>query len=504
MLYKNRPIPTLIEYKNIFQDVNFEDKRKLLEKNKEIGKKNEEIKQITYIIQNEHKIEGIIEILLKEFNFSREEIEKNISFYDAIFNLSREIVFNKIKFFIELLGSKENFLSAMRVGTPLERLETIKFFNNKEFLGIMSYKKEQIFEDKLISLSVVLSISRDEAAKIFVSDSRYIYCSSQTTKKIINQWCSILNISPMQLGTILKNQPCFLSRSESHLQNFIKSLKNSFTLSTEEAVKVIISYPNIVNAPLYSIDYILSNANKNISPIVSKKPWLYKIHEVILECHKGYDYGDYKTILKFFEHIEHTIGEIVDVQFKSFNPLVRDGVRNINKVPYTTLIVKKHGFDNQYCFVSFGSGYKTCNRYGNSLEEQVLRSVFGERYKKRTFVEFIVDAPSRDSEEYETMLWCVFAMSSTGNITPCDCALKNETSIVVEELKSHFEKFECDDISCIFRTLSVIPTSEIKEYRNKYKKQFYKEFEDGDFENLDDFDDDFECEDYELEEEFEE
>lgn len=95
-------------------------------------------------------------------------------------------------------------------------------------------------------------------------------------------------------------------------------------------------------------------------------------------------------------------------------------------------------------------------------------------------------------------------MSSTGNITPCDCALKNETSIVVEELKSHFEKFECDDISCIFRTLSVIPTSEIKEYRNKYKKQFYKEFEDGDFENLDDFDDDFECEDYELEEEFEE
>ena len=127
--------------------------------------------------------------------------------------------------------------------------------------------------------------------------------------------------------------------------------------------------------------------------------------------------------------------------------------------------------------------------------------MFGEKYKKRTFAEFIVDAPQRDSEDYENVLWRVFAMSSTGNTIPCDCALKNDTSIVVEELESHFEKFEHDDISCIFRTLDIIPTSEIEKYRNKYKKQFLKGFEDSDFKDLDDFDDDYEDEEFVFEEE---
>lgn len=500
LLYRNRSIPALIKYEDIFHANSFEEKKNLLEKNKEIGKKNEEIKQIIYIIQNEHKIEKIVEILLKEFNFSREEIENNISFYDAIFNLSREIAFTKTKFFIELLGSKENFLSAMRVGTPFENLETIKLCDNKSFLGIMSYKKEQSFEDKLISLSAILSISRDDAAKIFVSNWRYIYNSSQTTREIIIQWCSVLGITPERLGETLKNTPCFLTYSRKDLIHTKDGLEKAFSLSTEEAINVILSRPDIVSAPLYSADEILSKANGQFSFIVSKKPWLYKIYEGILGCHRGYNYGDYETILKFFEHVENTIGEIVDVQFKSFNPRVKDGVRNINKVPYTTLIVKKHGFDNQYCFVSFGSGYKTCNRYGNSPEERLLRSVFGERYKKRTFAEFIVDAPPLDSEEYETILWRVFAMSSTGNITPCDCALANETSIVVEEPESHFEKFEYNDISCIFRTLDVIPTVEIEKYRNKYKKQFPKKF-DNDFEELNAFDDNYEDEEYVFEEE---
>ena len=456
-----------------------------------------------------------IQCLIETFHFSREEIKNNSGLCNAVCHFSCEELLDNTKFFMDLLCSKENFFSAM--SPSFNSFYSYKFDYSKEFLGIMSYKRKHIFIDKLNSLSNILSLTQEETAKIFVSDWSYIYHSSQTTRKIITRWSSTLNITTKQLGNILKKHPCFLAYSNTQLEEFIQNLKESFSISEKEAINIILSRPNIVTAPIYSVADILSDANEDFSLTVLKKPWLYQIHEGILKHHKGYDYGNYDAILKFFEHIENTIGEIVDVEFENLNPRIRDGERNIHfnsksfnsrvkdktrnkiKTTYTILIVKKRHTENDYCFVSFGSGYNTCNRYYDP-DKRLLRAIYGEQYKQQGLAEFIVDAPPIDSKEYREMLWFVFLMASTGNIIPCDCALKNGKSIVVDKLESHFGKFEYDDISCIFRTLNVIPTSEIEKYRNKYKKHFPQKFDD-DFEDLNDFDDDYEEKEYVFEEE---
>ena len=70
------------------------------------------------MIQNEERIERIRGVLRDVFFFSDEEIENNISIYDALFSLSASEAKEKIEYFLDLFETRENFLMALRVGAP--------------------------------------------------------------------------------------------------------------------------------------------------------------------------------------------------------------------------------------------------------------------------------------------------------------------------------------------------------------------------------------------------
>ena len=506
-LYRGKPLPSLLEYEKIPFYSESDEYKATIERNREISKKNAEIKEIIYILENEHKIANIIQNLAETFDFSRQDIEENIGFYDVLFNLSWNEISDRVTFFIELLGSKENFFSAMRIGTPNMRVDEFGDLPGKGFWGIMYYKKIHIFEDKLNSLADTLSLSKNVAAKIFVSNVRYLYNSAKATEEIINQWSLILNVTNKQLGQALEKHPCYLSYGKnSQLKDLIQHFMCCFSISREEAVKVIMCRPDIVNAPLSLIKEALKEENKFLPEIVSQKSWLYLVYYVANVLNRGYDYGNYETILKFLEHIEEKIGSIVDVEYGNMNPRIREGTRWTKKITYCALVVKKMGNENEYCFVSLGSGYQTYqnSRQPQTAEERMLRAIFGE--KSISLAEFIVDIPSLYGEDYDSILDRLIIMSSTGNITPCECALKDGTSIVVENLiESQYENFEHNSVSCIFKTLNVVQTSQVEEYKKKYAPQPTKNNSDDEYdEDFDDllFDDEYtyEC-DLEFEEE---
>ena len=501
-LYRGKPLPSLFEYEYIPFHSDKDEIKATKERNLEIAKKNAEIKEIIYILENEHKIANIIQNLAETFGFSRKDIEENIGFYDALFILPWSEICDRVTFFIELLGSKENFFSAMRIGTPNMRVDEFGDLPGKVFLGIMHYKRIHLFKDKLNSLADTLSLSKNVAAKIFVSNYRYLYNSAEVTEKIINQWSSILNVTNKQLGQALEKHPCYLSYGKnSQLKDLIQHFMRCFSISREDAVKIIMCRPDVVNAPLWSIKEALQEEKEFLPAVVSKKSWLYPIYYIVNVLYGGYDYGNYETVLKFLEHIENKIGSIVDVEYGNMSPRIREGTRWTRKITYCVLVVKKMNSENEYCFVSLGSGYRTYqnSREPPTVEERLLRTIFGE--KSISLTEIIVDISSLYGEDYNRNLDRLIIMSATGNITPCDCALKDGTSIVVEDLiENQYENFEHDNISCLFRTLDVIPTSEIEKYRNKYKKQLPTWLDDVDFESLDDFDEEYEFEDYEFEE----
>ena len=471
-LYRGKPLPSLFEYESISFNSKTDEVKAVGGKNREISKKNAEIEEIIYILENEHKIANIIQNLAETFGFSRQDIEENIGFYDPLFTLPWSEIYDKVTFFIELLGSKENFFSAMRVGTPNMRVDEFGYLSSKGFWGIMHYKKMHIFEDKLNSLADTLSLPKNVAVKIFVSNCRYLYNSAKATKEIINQWSLLLDVTNKQLGQALAKHPCYLSYGENYqLKDLIQHFMCCFSISREDAVKIIMCRPDIVNAPLGIIKEALKEENEFLPEVVSEKSWLYIVYYIANFLNGGYDYGNYETVLKFIEHIEEKIGSIVDVEYGSMNPCVREGTRWTGKITYCALVVKKKGSENEYCFVSLGSGYQTYqnSRKPQTAEARLLRAIFGE--KPSPLAEFIVDIPSLYGEDYDRILDRLIIMSATGNITPCDCALNDGTSIVVEDLiENQYENFEYDDISCIFRTLDVIPTGEIEKYRNKYKK----------------------------------
>ena len=486
-LYRGKPLPILFEYENIPSHSERNEIKAIMERNREIAKKNAEIHEIIYILENEHKIANIIQNLEEVFDFSREDIEENISFYDTLFNLPWNEIYDKVTFFIELLGSKENFFSAMCIGTPNARVDEIDYFPGK--WGIMHYKRIHIFKDKLDSLANILSLSKNAAAKIFVSNFRYLYNSVQVTEEIINQWSSILNVTNKQLGQALEKHPCYLCYGKnSKLNDLIQHFMCCFSVSREDAVKIIMCRPDIVDAPLYSIKKALEEEKSHLPAIVSQKSWLYPLYYVANVLNRGYDYGNYETVLKFLEHIERKIGSIVDVEYGTMNPYIKEGARWTREIAYCVLVVKKMNSVNEYCFVSLGSGYQTCqnSRDPQTAEERLLRAIFKD--ESISLTEFIVDIPSLYSEDYDRILDRLIIMSSTGNITPCECALKNGTSIVVEDLmENQYEKFEHDSVSCIFKTLNVIQTSQVEEYKKKYAPQPTQSYS-GD-ENNEDFDD---------------
>ena len=469
-LYRGKPLPSLFEYESIPFHSETDEIKSIRERNHEIAKKNEEIEEIIYILENEHKIANIIQNLAETFGFSRQDIKENIGFYDPLFTLPWSEIYDKVTFFIELLGSKENFFSAMRVGTPNTRVDELNDLYGKGFLGIMHYKRIHLFKDKLDSLADTLSLPKNVAAKILVSNCGYLYNSAQTTKEIINQWSLLLDVTNKQLGQALAKHPCYLSYGKnSKLKDLIQHFMCCFSISREDAVKIIMCRPDIVNEPVCSIKEALKEEKELLPAIVSQKPWLYLVYCIVNVINRGYDYGNYETVLKFLEHIENKIGSIVDVEYGNMNPCIREGTRWTKKITYCVLVVKKMNSENEYCFVSLGSGYQTYQNSSKSqtAEEQLLRAIFGE--KSISLAEFIVDISSLYGEDYNRNLDRLIIMSATGNITPCDCALEDGTSIVVEDLiENQYENFEYDDISCIFRTLDVIPTSKIEKYRNKY------------------------------------
>ena len=469
-LYRGKPLPSLFEYESIPFHSEMDEIKATRERNHEISKKNAEIEEIIYILENEHKIANIIQNLAETFGFSRQDIEENIGFYDPLFTLPWSEIYDKVTFFIELLGSKENFFSAMRVGTPNMRLDKFSDLSGKGFLGIMHYKRIHLFKDKLDSLADTLSLPKNVAVKIFVSNCGYLYNSAQTTKEIINQWSLLLDVTNKQLGQALAKHPCYLSYGKnSKLKDLIQDFMRCFSISREDAVKIIMCRPDVVNAPVCSIKEALKEEKELLPAIVSQKPWLYLVYYIVTVLNRGYDYGNYETVLKFLEHIENKIGSIVDVEYGNMNPCIREGTRWTEKITYCVLVVKKMNSENEYCFVSLGSGYQTYQNSSKSqtAEERLLMAIFGE--KSIPLAEFIVDISSLYGEDYNRNLDRLIIMSATGNITPCDCALNDGTSIVVEDLiENQYENFAYDDISCIFRTLDVIPTSEIEKYRNKY------------------------------------
>ena len=307
-LYRGKSPPSLLEYENIPFRSGTDEIKAARERNREIYKKNTEIKEIIYILENEHKIANIIQNLAEAFDFSRQDIEENIGFYDVLFNLSWNEISDRVTFFIELLGSKENFFSAMRIGTPNMRVDKFGDLPGKGFWGIMYYKKIHIFEDKLNSLADTLSLSKNVAAKIFVSNVRYLYNSAKATAEIINQWSLILNVTNKQLGQALEKHPCYLSYGKnSQLKDLIQHFMCCFSISREDAVKTIMCRPDIVNAPLCLIKEALKEENEFLPEIVSQKSWLYLVYYVANVLNGGYDYGNYETVLKFIEHIEKNV-----------------------------------------------------------------------------------------------------------------------------------------------------------------------------------------------------
>lgn len=163
-LYRGKPLSSLFEYESIPFHSETDEIKAIRERNREIAKKNAEIEEIIYILENEHKIANIIQNLEETFGFSRKDIEENIGFYDPLFTLPWSEIYDKVTFFIELLGSKENFFSAMRIGTPNTRVDELSDLYGKGFLGIMHYKRIHLFKDKLDSLADTLSLPKNVAA----------------------------------------------------------------------------------------------------------------------------------------------------------------------------------------------------------------------------------------------------------------------------------------------------------------------------------------------------
>ena len=260
----------------------------------DIIKRSREIAQIHFVLKNREKIEHMLFFLTTKFGFSVSELKASVSFYDALFALPESEAEWKVNYFLRLFGSHEIFLKAMRAGATLYPLEG----RGKEFLGIMSYKRLEIFEEKLSSFSSELELPMECSASIFASQSWYMYCSAKTLKSQLEERCEFFSVPKGKIGQILISYPWFLACTKSFLEYNKQTLQYSFLLSEKEAKMVILKYPNILIDPHKTLlSTIAPERSAGIPAIIVQKPWLYTLYKVVRYCCGDYGYGSYETVL---------------------------------------------------------------------------------------------------------------------------------------------------------------------------------------------------------------
>lgn len=456
--YSNKSVPELIEYPPYPQSREIDEYKIYRNKVRDISKQNDNISRIRYIIQNNEKIEAVIEYLDITFKISKSQIRQNISFYDRIFQLSLDKVREKVTNYIELFGSKELFLEAMFTGTPLQEITRCR-----GFCGIMNYKN---IGEKLTAFANELELSRLDASKIFVYHSTYMYCSPQTLSKSLEYLCNDLSVSKKELGPILMKCPSLIynanrSVRSSEIKVAINRLNEVFFLSKDEALKVLRYYPQIAKCFWQSICELAEENDENVPEILRKKHWLNNIYD-IAQYYNGYDYGTYNEVLYYFEHLEKHFGKIVNVYFRNMQPLTKELKQGSDEVLYTVILIQRKDNPGSYLFVSFGFGYKT----KNNAENRLLSSIF----KVKFFTELLNVAPTPETSEYHTMLDNIFQMCATGDGGDgCSYDLDNGNSLVIDELND--DKLSQVDTNGFvkgiidFKTMRVIPTKEIKTHK---------------------------------------
>lgn len=459
-LYRNRP-PEYVQCNIPDPKVSFCNFKKEMEEFRRNIQKNQEIGEIIYMIQNEERIERIRGVLRDVFFFSDEEIENNISIYDALFSLSASEAKEKIEYFLDLFETRENFLMALRVGAPCTPdFEEERWLScGKAFLGIMAYKRLHIFRDKLQVLIDTLEMPKKDAATLFVSSSFCMYHSAKVIYTTIDKLCQLLHTNPRFLGGALKKCPALFLEKESDIEDVIQSLKKVYSLQEDEAATLVLRNPEIISNPCSFIESEAKRPENELPRIIREYPWLYRISEVIVKYYDGYGYGDYKSIVNFIRQLQELFGKIVDVQFRCMNPMTKEGVRDEGTLLYTVLILQVPNDEDSHCFISLGSGLGTYQYVSKCTPEtKFLYSVFGGWPR----AEFYVKAPSRNSEEYSEMLDIVFLMAATGNTAGCALDLTNGKSAVVEEFDIEVAKhIKMTGIDFFLHTIVVMPTEDI-------------------------------------------
>ena len=427
-----------------------------------------------------------IKLMVDTFGFTELEIKENVSVYDELFKLSNEEVLDRVGYFLELFGSKEHFLTAMSVGTPTIDPD-IMWVN---FRGIMSYKRKNIFADKIDALMETLSLSKDEAVGMLVKNYWYMYSSAKVLRARMQEESELFGISTEEYGRfLLEHKKLFPNKKD--LERRLNSLMAEYKISREDASRVMYKHPEVIKNPGAFFDNIDPKVMGDLPDEILQKPWRHRLDALVIEYSRCYKYESEENILLFLDFVEREIGRIVKIGYEELNPRIREGFRGKNKIIYT-VITAENSFGERY-FISLGSGYGTY--IPMTPEERLMRAIFGEKPDlMRT--EFIVKAPPVNTQEYRDMQWYMFLMCSTGNHIPCVCELNNGKSIVVEALSEELTIALGNGISCSFKTIDVIPTEKKDEYIERHTPVVEKadpdaldedDYEDPDF-DFDDFD----------------
>ena len=313
----------------------------------------------TYLFKD-RQIKEILLFISKKFSVDIPFL-KSIFLPDSnIFNLSKEEIVDRFKYYINLFGNKEIFFKIIKQ----ETIYQAGFYSVKT--GLFSWEDKKEATNQLENIAKLFNLTKKQAILFAVNNVYYFDLDITFIKKKMQEYADILDTSTNVIKEICKVCPSAFYSRVARLQEKIVGFSKSFELDENIMKKMMLKYPPMIEyqiTQIRQISKLLKSYSKNFTNTILNFPQIVDFIDIKSKSFIG-DFDNLQQIERNLRFVFTNIGEIINVyNFKS-NPC---------------LMVKK--FNGKFCIICLGLKTK-------KIKEELLKNYFHYDNEDWSIVEF--------------------------------------------------------------------------------------------------------------------
>ena len=287
--------------------------------------------------------------------FRSEEFLKSIFLPSSdIFKLSDEEIVVRMDYWIKFFGDKTLFFEAVKNETIYHagQYSVLIGFFSKTNVSFASKRVKYLMEN--------FNLSEKSVLHFIAYNIYYLEIKTSFFERKLSIYAELLSTDISTIKKMCIRYPSAFGSRIERLEEKIIGLSQAFTIDTEDAKKIMLKFPPLIEYQITQVrnfEIALSKLVDNCADVLYKHPYLINLFDTIEKKYYGL-FDNFSELLADLDFIEQNIGNIEDI-------VVYDS-------KYPMIVVNKSKFSYLVC--CFGLKQYAPNKNSNQLDIQTYDS----------------------------------------------------------------------------------------------------------------------------------